>query len=327
MIKGFYMSLWLYILLGIVVNFVWGTAFLIPYYLSDTSPTAIALGRYFVYGLLSVLIISVNFKPWQSLSFAQWRHAFLLAFAGNVGYYLSLTLGIHYGGITITALIVGILPVSMIVAGNYSEKEFSFRQLALPIGFILFGIILLNFSHAENADNHNEFSNWILGGLFALVSLVLWTWYGISNARFLKQNPNISAHVWSVAIGVGCLIQSMMGLPILLFTTDAIFLGESNVNSMILNLVLGCLFLGVIVSWLATIWWNQVSRHLSVSIAGQLIVFETISSLIYGYIVDQSLPSVGEFVSGALILFGVVLGIKSTTIAKAQHQYQTSQGS
>ncbi len=89
------MPLRLYISLGIAVNFIWGTAFLIPYYLSDINPIAISLGRYFVYGLLSILIVSINFEKWRSLSFVHWRHAFMLAFAGNVGYYLSLTMGIH----------------------------------------------------------------------------------------------------------------------------------------------------------------------------------------------------------------------------------------
>jgi len=237
----------------------------------------------------------------------------LFAFAGNVGYYLSLTVGIHYGGITITALIVGILPVSMLIVGNYSEKEFDFRQLTLPIGLILSGLIILNLSHAEKVVTQSEHSNLILGCMFALVSLALWTWYGVSNARFLKDNPNISDHMWSTTIGVGCLIQSVIGLLILFFTTDTIFLGEHKLNSAILPLVLGCLFLGVIVSWLATIWWNKVSRHLPVSIAGQLIVFETISSLVYGYVVDLAMPTMEEFISVVLIIFGVVLGIKSTT--------------
>lgn len=37
----------LYFLLGIIVNFIWGFAFLIPYYLRDIDPVLIVLSRYF----------------------------------------------------------------------------------------------------------------------------------------------------------------------------------------------------------------------------------------------------------------------------------------
>jgi capsular polysaccharide biosynthesis protein len=50
---------------------------------------------------------------------------------------------------------------------------------------------------------------------------------------------------------------------------------------------------------------------LSVSLCGQLIVFETISGLIYGHIVDNAMPQMIEIASVATIITGVLLGIRS----------------
>ncbi len=305
------MSFWTCIAIGILVNFIWGTAFLIPHYLPEVNPMAIAIGRYLVYGLVSIIIILINFKNFQHLNIKQWRTAFLLAFSGNVGYYVCLSMGVHYGGITISALIIGILPISILIIGNMIEKTFSFRKLLFPVCLIFLGIIALNIVSQHNSNELHTGERQFLGAIFAVIALVLWTWYALSNAKFLKQNQKISAQSWSTAIGICCLLQCVIALPLLMYSTDIIFT-QNNVTELMLKLLLGSLFLGLVVSWLATVWWNQISRYLPVAVTGQLIIFETISSLLYGYALDQTWPSGGEILSAMLIILGVILGIHST---------------
>jgi hypothetical protein len=45
------------ILYAVAVNCIWGLAFVIPEYLRDVDPAVVALGRYFVYGVLSAAIL------------------------------------------------------------------------------------------------------------------------------------------------------------------------------------------------------------------------------------------------------------------------------
>lgn len=181
-----------FVVLGILVNCIWGTAFLIPYILSEINPMVIAIGRYLVYGLVSVGLIIFARKRFQILSKRQWLVAFSLGFAGNLGYYLFLSSSIYYSGITIAALIVGILPVALIIVGNLVEKTYSFRSLALPILLILSGMLTLSLSDIESRVGNDHT---LLGTGLAIASLALWTYYGIKNAHFLKLNRNYSANI------------------------------------------------------------------------------------------------------------------------------------
>jgi len=306
------MNTGIFITLGIFVNCIWGTAFLIPHILPEVNPIIIAIGRYLVYGLVSVALIFSARERFQNLSKQQWLVAFSLGFAGNVGYYLFLSSSIYHSGITIAALVVGILPVALVIVGNLIEKTYLFRSLVLPVLFILSGMITLSLSNIETRiDNENI----LLGTGLAIVSLVLWTFYGIKNAQFLKLNPSVSSNSWSIAIGVCCLLQSLIILLILAMFTNALHFSNDMSSEQLWHFVLGCLFLGIVVSWLATILWNQASRHLPVALAGQLIVFETISSLVYGYVADQSLPNIGELLAVTLVVVGVIAGLRATQTA------------
>jgi drug/metabolite transporter (DMT)-like permease len=303
------MPVWFYVLLGILVNCLWGTTFLAPYYLADINPVAIAIGRYLVYGVISVVFVLFNLKSLRKLSYGQWKYAFLFAFTGNVGYYVCITLSVHYGGITTTALIESTMPIVMIVAGQLSIKEFDFQSLLFPVVMVLTGIFMLNQSQGDGIDYSANNYHWYAGLLFSVVALLLWAWYALSNAHFLKQNPSVSSNIWSIAIGVGCFFQSLVGLSVFAVSGESVFIATDDIASSTIRLIVGCLFLGVFISWLVTVWWNQVSRYIPMAIIGPLFVFETLSSLVYGYIVDQKFPSTMEVMAVVLIIGGVSLSM------------------
>lgn len=271
----------------------------------------ITLGRYLIYGVLSLGLLMMSVTGIKTLTPMQWKMAFLFALTGNVGYYFLLTMAIQNAGITIPALIIGALPVTVMIYGNLKNKDIRFSRLWPSILLILSGIIGINiFKHlalpAGASANHL-----LVGALYAVAALSLWTWYGVKNSSYLKNNPNLTSANWSLAIGICCLLQSLIAFPVMFLdgNSDGIFLGAH--GDPLFQVALGCLILGVVVSWLATIWWNNVSRHLPVSLCGQLIVFETISGLIYGHILDGAMPQMFEVVSVVVIIAGVLLGIQS----------------
>ncbi|MGS2717890.1 DMT family transporter [Eionea flava] len=308
------MPVWFYIFLGVVVNCLWGTAFLIPHYLSDINPIAISMGRYLVYGLVSLFLALFTLKKLRQLTVRQWRYAFLFAFLGNVGYYLCMALSVHYGGITTAALVEGVTPLMMILAGcifaKSNDKDFGFQSLLLPFLMVLTGVVLLKQSYVPQGVHAATDYSWYLGFFFAIAALLLWVWYAFSNAGFMKENPEVSASTWSVAIGVGCFFQAVLGATVFsLLSEGSLVRVGASLATPIMSLVAACLFLGVIVSWLATVWWNQVSRHIPIMIIGPLCVFETLSSLFYGYLNDQRLPGMGEILAIFLMVGGVLLSM------------------
>jgi drug/metabolite transporter (DMT)-like permease len=84
----------------------------------------------------------------------------------------------------------------------------------------------------------------------------------------------------------------------------------------ILMLVSGSVVLGVLVSWVGTIFWNRASSILPVSLTGQLIVFETISGLMYVFVAYRRVPGFVELLGIAILVVGILFGIR--TVASSQ---------
>ena len=203
------MQLFTNILLGIAVNFIWGLAFLIPYITKSTiDPILLNTGRYGVYGLLSViLMMTLSRSALQTLYYKDWLWAMAFAFTGNVGYYLLLILSIRFSDITTAALILGMTSIIFAIYGNIQQREFSFRQLFIPLIFIFIGLISLYWMRLSSTQNIKEIENLFLGIFFALLALLSWAWYGVQNARYLKQKKTYQDHPlkdsdWPMAIGV-----------------------------------------------------------------------------------------------------------------------------
>jgi drug/metabolite transporter (DMT)-like permease len=76
-----------------------------------------------------------------------------ISFCGNVGYYLFLTLGIKYSGFVYPALIVGLLPVSVILVGAFQDKMQSLSGLLPGVGLIVSGIVLINYLNVDGSSS------------------------------------------------------------------------------------------------------------------------------------------------------------------------------
>ncbi|MBL4691721.1 MAG: DMT family transporter [Magnetovibrio sp.] len=300
-----------YVWAGIAVNFIWGIAFLVPYILPDTSPVLIVFGRYFVFGLVSFCVMA---RVKRCVARVHWPRAMLLAFTGNVGYFLLMAWSVQLAGVPIAALIIGTLPVVIALYGNALERTVKNRHLMVPLALILFGLLTINSREFFVVKTDLAFQNLLLGVGLAVGALVLWAYYAIQNALYLKQHPDLNSVDWANAIGVACLIQVSIGLAAYLIFSENNLIARvgPDVNKLIgLSVVMG-----VVVSWLATHWWNLASRHISMVLLGQLIVFETISSLIYAAIADQTWPHPIVFVSAMAVVSGVVLSVRM--LGKAQ---------
>jgi drug/metabolite transporter (DMT)-like permease len=128
----------------------------------------------------------------------------------------------------------------------------------------------------------------------------------MSNATFLRQHPEVGGSAWSAIVGVftGVLAMALVPIALLLGPTA----GGSDINAPdIAALVAVGAVLGVVVSWGGTWLWNEASSRISTTLAGLLIVVETISGYTYSYVLKQRLPPVIEVLGFALVVAGVVV--------------------
>jgi drug/metabolite transporter (DMT)-like permease len=75
--------------------------------------------------------------------------------------------------------------------------------------------------------------------------------------------------------------------------------------------------LGIGASWAGNYLWNVSSRALSTSLAGQMIVIETVFVLIYGFFYDARWPSALDWLAMLLCVVGVILAVRQASNTKS----------
>ncbi|EOF7791008.1 DMT family transporter, partial [Klebsiella pneumoniae] len=147
----------------------------------------------------------------------------------------------------------------------------------------------------------------MLGMLCAFAALLCWSRYAVENSRCLKNLP-YNSNQWSLLIGLctGC-ISVLLWLIASIFRFSAVDLSlpeHTQTLFWITNMMLA-----VVSSWLGYLAWNLCSRRLPVSLTGQMVVFETLFALLYGFIYSQRIPDLQETAAILLLLGGVLVTV------------------
>jgi len=283
----------------------WALAFVAPLSLPEASAIEIALGRFIVYGLLSLGILGVG--RLIRLPRGMLGRAALYALTGNIVYYLLLVFGIQLADATLAVLIIGMLPVTVSIFGNIGRDTAILRRLALPLTIFAAGIITFNLAKTNFLQDTSDFS--VPGILCVCASLVMWTWYAINNARFLQTTREITASEWSSVIGAVSLVIALVALPLSWGFGLARNPGDLSLPEL-WDIALWSVILGGGTTWLGTVLFNTASKLLSTSLLGQLIVFEAVFGTLYVFVFAGQSPSVLEFFGISIALLAVWLSVR-----------------
>lgn len=297
------------ILAGISTGVFWGIPFLVPQMLGNYSSLEISFGRFFFFGIVSLIFIKKVWTILQKLSVKDRFILFLLSASGFWFYSTILFWGVQATDGIISSLILGLLPISIPLLSP--GRKNSGPKFYLGLFLLLIGIVnLFAFPVLQGLKMVKDPS---VSGILALLScLCLWTWYAINNTRFLQRNPQINRKDVASVVGV-----------ISLFSILPIFLAQVNLGEFVqredFSLYLVSSFaLGFGSSWLANWLWNICSFHCPSEISGPLIISETIFGLLYSFFYQHRLPHIYESVSFGLFLVGVFVTVRSQmTISKS----------
>ncbi|MBI3144063.1 MAG: DMT family transporter [Pseudogulbenkiania sp.] len=296
------------VLYGLAAGALWGMVFLAPRALPAFSPLELASCRYLSYGVVSWLML---LPLWRSMRWKLQREDWLallrLSLIGNIVYYLLLISAVQLVGVAPTSLIIGVLPVLTTLVGSREHGALHLSALAWPLALIVAGVAAINldvFLYAPEAADGT--AGWLvkLGGLACAVgALLTWTLYAVKNARYLRQHPRFNSHEWSLLTGVSTgVLALLLAIPAALWAWLApagpardwpLFWGIT------IAVALGASVLG-------TGFWNAASRRLPLTLSGQLIVFETLFALLYGFLYEGRWPRPFEGVAMVLLLGGVL---------------------
>lgn len=298
--------MWYGVVCGLAAGAFWGTIFVMPRWLAAFSPMELALGRYLAYGLITLLLLAPRLNGLlKRLTRNDCKVLLRHALAGNIVYYLLLSTGVQLAGVAAASLIIGLLPLSVTLLGRRDHGALPLRQLAGPLALVVAGIVCINidvFMHAQGRQQ--PWTVVALGMLCAFGALLCWTWYAVDNARFLKGNPHFSGGEWAGLYGLSTgVVALLIGAVTLALGGVGGGAGAEVRDWMHFWSVVTLVALGA--SVIGNQLWNLASRRVPVTLSGQLLLFETLFGLLYGYIYQRQIPRPLELMAIALLIAGV----------------------
>jgi drug/metabolite transporter (DMT)-like permease len=294
----------------------WGIVFIAPLMLADYPGIVLSFGRYIAFGLIALVPAWLDRNRIAALSKADWIVAFKLSMVGNLLYYAALATAIQLADAPLPAMLIGTLPVVIAIYSNWTpdhpSESIAWKRLASPLTIIFVGLILVNASELGQLDGRRPLADYALGCFIALGAVAAWTWYPIMNARHLKAHPQLHPSTWATAQGLATLPLALAGFAVyglhagLTHSAYAFPLGARPGAFIGLMLVLG-----LCASWFGTLLWNAASKRLPMSLAGQLIVFETLAALLYAFILRGAMPTMQVTAGIGLLCVGVIIGMRA----------------
>lgn len=286
---------------GVLAGALWGLVFLTPRVASQFGPLQLAVGRYLAYGLFALaLVFPSRRRLLAALSRDEWWALVRLSLLGNTLYYVLLANAVQLGGVAMTSLVIGFLPVAVTIIGSRDRGAVPLRKLVPSVLLSVAGAAAIGWQTVGRSQSGPPTVQ-AFGLLCAFGALASWTAFAVGNRRWLARLDHISAHDWSLLIGVVTGAQALMLLPLALLIDTSRYGSDD-------WLVFGGISIGVaaFASLIGNGLWNRMSRLLPLTLVGQMILFETLFALLYGFLWDHRLPTLPEVVAIALVLASVL---------------------
>lgn len=307
------------VLCGLLAGAFWGMVFIAPKLLPAFSPWELAIGRYLAYGLVAfVAALPLMRRLAKKLTRSDCVALLRQAFTGNLLYYVLLAFGVQLAGVGPTSLIIGILPVSITIMGRRDHGAVPLSRLVWPLLVVAAGIACINIDlFAGGGSAHGAAADalarpaWqkLAGVACAAGALVCWTLYAVDNARYLQRHPHYSGNEWSALYGLstGLVSVGLAGIGWLV-AGDVLTAPGSGRAWQWFWMVNAAVALGA--SLIGNNLWNIASRRLPLTLSGQMIVFETLFALAYGFVFDHRWPRPLELAAIALLIVGVAWSVR-----------------
>jgi drug/metabolite transporter (DMT)-like permease len=304
-------NLWRGVAFALLAGMIWGMVFVAPVLLPEYSPASLAFGRYLAFALVALVVAWSDRARLRQLQRADWVRALQLTLVGNIVYYLFLSSAIQTSGVPLASVLIGTLPVVIAVTANWHQRTLPWRQLLPSLALMACGIALVNLAEWRLLSA-GAGAGYLLGGALALVAVAAWTWYPIHNAAWLQTNTQHLPSTWTTAQGVATLPLAMLG-----WVGMGLWQGAQGGDwvyglgprpGYYLGLMLA---IGLLASWVGTWAWSRASTLLPTALSGQLIVFETLAALTYGYMHRGERPDATAMLGIALLVAGVMVGVRA----------------
>ena len=279
----------------------WGLVFLTPELIKAFSPLQITIGRHLCYGVISALLLWPRRQALLArIKRPEWLGLIWLSLVGNTLYYILLSSAIQLGGIAMTSLVVGFLPVAVTIIGSRDQDAVPLRRLVPSLLLCVGGAFCIGWQ-AMVLPASGSIQAQLVGLLCAIGALVAWTLYAVYNQRWLLRLDMVTAQEWSLLTGIVTGAQVLLLVPLALLLPQA---AHSELEW--LRFAAVSAGIAVLASIAGNALWNRMSRILPLTLVGQMILFETLFALVYGFIWEQRWPTLPETAAFLFVVTSVI---------------------
>ncbi|MCE2563636.1 DMT family transporter [Komagataeibacter sp. FNDCF1] len=277
----------------------WGLIMLAPELVRAFTPLQLSTGRYLAYGVIAAVLAAPRWRRLVSgLDRHDWFALFWLSLLGNTLYYILLSMAVRTGGIALTSLVMGFLPVVVTIVGSRDRGAVSLAALAPSLLLCAGGAICIGWQAVASPGATGQS---VTGLVFAVMALASWTSYTVGNSRCLMRLSDISVDDWNLLTGLMTGAQAVLLVP-------AAFLihGSHHDPGEWEWFALVAITLAITASIFGNAFWNRMSRLVPLTMTGQMILFETLFALIYGCLWEDRWPRPLEMAAFVLIVLSVL---------------------
>ncbi|PZQ57454.1 MAG: EamA family transporter [Novosphingobium pentaromativorans] len=286
---------------GAAAGAVWGLVFLAPELAHDFGPLYLAAGRYLAYGLIAAALLLPRWPLLRRhLGRKDWIALAWLSLLGNTLYYILLSSAVQMAGVTVTSLIIGFIPVVVTVIGSRDASAPSLARLAPSLLLGLGAMACIGWQTLGSVRAEAGIMP-LVGLLCAVGALASWATFAIINSRWLVRLQDVSAHEWSLLLGIVTGFQAVLLVPFALLLEPAGHDAAAWYRFLAVSAGVA-LFASVV----GNAFWNTMSRLLPLTMVGQMILFETAFALLYGFLWEARLPTPAELLAIACMGASVV---------------------
>jgi len=288
---------------GMLAGALWGGIFLAPKLIpAGFTPLQLSTARYLTFGVIALVLITPKIKR-VSAQFgrAEWIALLWLSLVGNLLYYVFISTAVQLSGVAFTSIIIGFLPVAVTIIGSMDHGAVSLKRLWPSLFFGAVGIIGISWQSLMH-DGTPMDARKLIGLAAAIGALASWTAFAVGNARWLVRLHAVSADEWNLMTGV-----VTGGIALVLAVPAFAFGGVAHPASDWMQFTMVAVGLGISASIFGNALWNRMSRLLPLTMVGQMILFETLFALLYGFLWEGRGPTLIESVAIVSVVLSVLL--------------------
>jgi len=225
-----------------------------------------------------------------------------IGIVGNVFYQLFFIIGVNYTYAANAAVMLGTIPIWVALLSQFFTEEKLTLYKSLGVFFAFAGVTFIIMGGDDTLSFESET---FFGNIIILVAAVCWATFTILSRKYLRVYSPLQYSAFMSQVGLAGLL--LIGLP---FMVNLDWSGISIVGYG------GILYSGALSVGLAYIIWNNGVKKIGAVRTAAYQNLVPVLGLVFGLILLGEELTVLQYIGAGLVIIGIVLARKKSTILK-----------